>query len=201
MPVSLTERADRLNLRAGFVGRLPPVILVTDEHRMPDPLVAMAGLRAGDAVLLRHYRAPDRGDLAYALADACRAARIRLIVGGDTALAQAVRADGVHFPERLVSHAGQARWFRRGLLVTAAAHSWPALVAARRFGADAVLLSPVFATASHPGATGIGACRFAALAHRSPVPVYALGGITAATAGRLAATGAVGIAAIGAFTI
>ncbi|MDA0368788.1 MAG: thiamine phosphate synthase [Proteobacteria bacterium] len=200
MPVSLTERADRLNLRAGFVGRLPPVILVTDEQRMPDPLAAMAGLRAGDAVLLRHYRAPDRRDLAYALAAACRAARLRLIVGGDVALAQTVGAHGVHFPERLAARAGSARHARRGFLVTAAAHSWRALVAAHRHGADAVLLSPVFATASHPGATGIGACRFAALAHRSPVPVYALGGITATTAGRLAATGAVGIAAIGAFT-
>ncbi|NQV81346.1 MAG: thiamine phosphate synthase, partial [Alphaproteobacteria bacterium] len=155
--MSLTERADRLNLRAGVDGRLPPLILVTDEHRMPDPFPAIAGLRAGDAVLLRHYGAPDRRDLAYALAAACRAARLRLIVGGDVALAQTIGAHGVHFPEKFATRARLAWHARRGFLVTAAAHSWRALVAAHRLGADAVLLSPIFATASHPGAAGIGA--------------------------------------------
>ena len=67
-----------------------------------------------------------------------------------------------------------------------------------RAGADAVLLGPVFETASHPGGRTIGPLRFALWCRRSRVAVYALGGVTAATAKRLIASGAAGIAGIGA---
>jgi thiamine-phosphate pyrophosphorylase len=70
---------------------------------------------------------------------------------------------------------------------------------ARRAGADAALVGPVFATASHPGARPLGPLLFAALARLSPLPVYALGGIEETTARRLKAAGAQGFAAIGAF--
>ena len=65
---------------------------------------------------------------------------------------------------------------------------------------DAAVLGPVFASASHPAAPSLGASRFAALVRASPLPVYALGGIDAAAAQRIARSGAVGIAAIGALT-
>ncbi len=84
--------------------------------------------------------------------------------------------------------------------MTAAAHDAAAIRRAARHGAHAVLLSPVFATASHPGAPSLGPLRFARLARCSPIPVYALGGITAETARRLAGSGAVGLAGIGLFT-
>ena len=50
-----------------------------------------------------------------------------------------------------------------------------------------MLLSPAFATASHPGAPGLGPLRWAALARRAPagVAVVALGGVGSGTAGRL----------------
>ena len=83
-------------------------------------------------------------------------------------------------------------------LVTAAAHDGAAVRRAVRAGVDAVLLSPVFATASHPGAPTLGAGRFAALARTAAVPVYALGGIDPGSVRRLGGTGAAGIAAIGA---
>jgi thiamine-phosphate pyrophosphorylase len=40
-----------------------------------------------------------------------------------------------------------------------------------------VLLSPVFATRSHPGSTVLGAAKFRLLARQSRVPVIALGGM------------------------
>jgi thiamine-phosphate pyrophosphorylase len=52
-----------------------------------------------------------------------------------------------------------------------------------------VLLSPVFATRSHPGARGLGALRFATAAP-CPVPVVALGAwMRAGPAAALAALG------------
>jgi thiamine-phosphate pyrophosphorylase len=71
-------------------------------------------------------------------------------------------------------------------LVTA--HSLAEIAMARRARADAIVLSPVFATRSHPGARPLGPLRFRLLAARAGVPVIALGGMTAARARRVGAT-------------
>ena len=198
MASTLAEHATRLNLTGPRPGRLPPLIMVTDERRLPDPVAAVALLRAGDAVLLRHYHAPNRRGLALALARACRAARVKLIVAADLNLARTVGADGVHYPEGLIPR-GKRPPATGSLLVTVAAHDVRALKAAERLYADAALLSPVFPTASHPGNSGLGIVRFTDLVRSSRVPVYALGGVTAANARRLNGSGAIGIAAVGAF--
>lgn len=199
MPTTLTEHAERLNLRCGQSGRLPPLILVTDSERLADPVPAIARLRSGDAVLFRHYALPDRADLAHAIAKVCRARRVSLIIGADHALARTVGAAGIHYPQALTP-LGHRPPNTQGLLLTVAAHDERALAAAYRMGADAALLSPVFPTESHPGASALGVNRFARLVRESRVAVYGLGGITAANARRLVGSGAAGIAAVGAFS-
>ncbi|HEX7774936.1 MAG TPA: thiamine phosphate synthase, partial [Parvibaculum sp.] len=90
---------------------------------------------------------------------------------------------------------------RTGLVMTAAAHSEAAIFRAARARIDAVLISPVFPTASHPGAPALGVVRFARLAHlarRLGLRVYALGGITGpASLRRLTGSGADGVAGVG----
>jgi len=183
-------------------GRLPLLILVTDRARLPDPAPAIGRLPPGSAVILRHYDAPDRADLARRTAALCRRRGVRLLIAGDWRLAAAGGADGVHLPEAMAWR-GRPAWGgtqprRPGFLVTAAAHSPAALWRAARAGADAALLSPVFATASHPDADAIGVARFAAWCRGAPLPVYALGGVGPGTARRLAGTGAAGVAGLGA---
>jgi len=179
------------------VGALvPSVILMTDSVRLPDPCAAARLLPPGSAVILRHYDAPERATLARELARICRRARVHLLIAGDWRLALAVGADGVHLPENMVW--GRAWGRKPQFLVTAAAHSEVAIRRAARIGVDAVLLSPVFPTASHPGANVIGPLRFALWCQSSPVPIYALGGIDAMTVRRLKGSGFAGIAAIGA---
>ena len=56
------------------------------------------------------------------------------------------------------------------------------LVPALAARSDGIFLSPVFPTASHPGAITLGSAGFHALARLSSVPVIALGGMTAARA-------------------
>lgn len=194
---TVANLADRLNSRHPAGRRLPPVLLMTDARRLPDPLPAVRRLRPGDGVVLRHYESPERVRLAHALGALCRRRGLRLLIAEDWRLALRVGAAGVHLPER---GAHKARWCRRkpGWLVTATAHSRAAVLRAAGNGADAVLLAPVFATQSHPETRPIGALRFAGLVRAAPVPVYALGGITRATGRRLAGSGAVGIAAISA---
>ena len=195
---TVANLAGRLNSRHPAGRRLPPLILVTDAARLPNPLTAAARLPAGAAVILRDYDAPDRFELAMALAILCRARRLRFLVAADARLAARVGADGLHLPEGLIPRA-RRRW-PRNWLITAAAHSPVALWRAWRVGADAALLSPVFATASHPGAGTVGALRFTAWSVASPLPVYALGGISAGTARRLTDSRAVGLAGIGGMT-
>jgi thiamine-phosphate pyrophosphorylase len=119
---------------------------------------------------------------------------VLFLVAGDGRLAAALGADGLHLAEGL--YATIAGWRRRrpGWLITAAAHSVPAL--RRAGGADAALLSPAFPTASHPGRPHLGPLRFAALTRQSPLPVVALGGVNARTAARLAGIPLAGFAAI-----
>ena len=75
-------------------------------------------------------------------------------------------------------------------------HGPRALRAAAALGVDAVLLSPVFPTASHPGDAVIGITRFRLWARTCPCPVYALGGVTPRTARALFSTDCIGIAGI-----
>ena len=153
-------------------GGLPVLWLFTDQGRLGDPLMAAAGLPRGMCgVVLRDDMAPGRAATARALARICRGRRNLLVVAGDAALARTVGA-GVHLRggRRLRGMAGV-----RGL-VTSSAHGVAEL---RRAAADVVFLSPAFATASHPGAAGLGAVRWLAMARRAPrgVVVGALGGV------------------------
>lgn len=194
MAATLAEAAAGLKRAAG--SPLPALVLMTDSARLADPLPAARALPAGSAVILRHYGTPDREALARRLAALARRRGLRLLVGADPALARRVGAAGVHLPARAAARARSVRW-RAEWLVTVAAHAPAALGKAAAAGADAALLSPVFATASHPGARPLGPHRFAALARASALPVYALGGIAPARTRFLQGSGAVGIAAIG----
>lgn len=164
--------------------------LFTDHARLPDPRAAAACLPRGiGGVVLRHDGDPQRAALARDLARICRARRLGWAVAGDWRLAARTGA-GLHARE------GRApgclpRWLR---VTTASAHGVPALLRARRRGAIG-FLSPVFATASHPGAPGLGPARWL-LAARRAGGAGALGGVTAAGVRRLGprcrAAGAIG---------
>ncbi len=204
---NLSNIAGRLNLAAG-AHRFPPLILMTDEDRLPDPVAVLAhgasGLPPGSAVLLRHYGSPERARIGEALAGVCRSRGLGLIVAADARLAGRLGARGLHIPSWLaardsgLARRGVRQWRRRpGRYVTAAAHDRREMARALALGADALIAAPVFATESHPGVRPLGALRLAALAAAAPVPVYALGGITASNAARLAPAGAAGIAGIG----
>jgi len=152
--------------------------LFTDAARLPDPLPAIAALPPGlCGVVFRHDDVPERAALAARVAALCRARRLALCVAGDARLAASLGA-GLHCR-------GGARLklrLPRGALITASAHGVVELRRARRAGAAAIFVSPVFATASHPGARVLGPAGFARLARGGGVA--ALGGITAATARR-----------------
>ena len=145
--------------------------------------------------VLRHYDHPARRSLAQALAQVCRERRLPLLVGADASLAEQVGADGVHWPEALLPLQSP----RRQRLVTAAAHGIDGLRAALAYKCDAAIVSPVFATSSHPDVQPLGMDGLRALAATVPLPIFALGGVAARNVVALLGSGAAGIAAVRAF--
>jgi len=176
--------------------RLPPLILVTDDVRLPDPVGAAAGLPRGCAVILRHRDPVARSALAQCLRKITKQRGVLLLISQDADLARTAGADGLHLPERLACAAAHWKVLRPDWLVTAAAHSAASVATAARARADAVLLAPVFPTRSHPERAALGALRANNIARQSPVPVYGLGGINRRTALSLKGSSLAGIAAI-----
>lgn len=171
---------------------LPRLWLLSDPQRLPDPLRAAAALPTGAAVVARDLPGP----LLKALAALARRRRLILLIAGDGRAALRHRA-GLHMPDRRTTRGLLPYLAAPGrLLLSVAAHDGRGLRRARRLRADAVLLSPLFATASHPRARGLGVLRWMAFARRASCPVVALGGVAGDTAGRLPRW-AGGLAAIG----
>ncbi len=206
--MSVTDLTGRLNLSRGGPqhqkgAALPSFILMTDDARLADPLPVIDTLPKNSAVIFRHYLAPDREALAAALVARARPRGVRVLVAADAGLAVKVGAAGLHLPEAMARRGPGCwqAWRRPDWLITASAHSEAALHRARDAGADAVLLAPVFQTDSHPDARPLGPVRFTAWCRRSPLPVYALGGISGASARRLKNAAHQGFAGISGFLI
>lgn len=182
---TVADLARRLKGRWG----LPRLVLMTDPARLPDPLAAVGRLPPGTgAVIFRNHETPDREALARRTRDACRRRGVRFLVAGDPALAIRLHADGLHLPGRLARRwAGCGPWKRPwpGFVLSAAVHDSLEMAAALRVGADLVLVSPVFPTASHPEMKALGIRGLARLARTGALPVLALGGIDAERAASL----------------
>jgi thiamine-phosphate pyrophosphorylase len=165
---------------------LPRLWMMTDERQGDGLWPALARLPRGSGVIFRHHRLPaaERRALFDDVRRLAKARGLILLFAG----AAAWKADGLHH-----RRPGPPRFG------TAAAHDIAEIRAAERSGAAAVLLSPVFATRSHPGAPVLGPLRFAGLMRATRLPVIALGGVDARRGARLMRMGAYGWAAIDAW--
>lgn len=188
------------------VPALPPVIVFTDAQAQGDALTLARTLPRGVALCLRDYGLPGRAALARQLGAVCRSRGLAFMVAGDVRLAIGAGAQGVHLPEAVArsSRLPLVMAHRHGLAVTMAVHSAGAAAAAARMagcGLAGILISPVFETASHPGARPLGVMGFRRIAGvpaemGRPLPAYALGGITPASCARLGPARPAGVAGI-----
>ena len=173
---------------------------MTDEERLPDPLALAKTMPVSWGMIFRHYGHADRRNLARQAVAICRSRGLACLVAGDWRLDAETCADGVHMPEALLTAAPQAGarlWCRSSRVFTSAAHGPSGLRLAFSVQVDAVFLSPVRQTKSHPQRLALGHLRFAALTRFQKLPVYGLGGLRLAHANTLIALGAAGIAGIG----
>lgn len=195
----LARAAERL--RSAARSPLPALVLVTDDLRQPEPQSAIQALPRKSLVILRARAPARRAELASLLVRLAHERGLKWIIADDPALAARIGADGAHFPERKMSQAARWRVRRPNWLITCAAHSLHACQRAKCAGASAVLLSPIFPTDSHPGGSCLGSLRVRSVGLGTLLPVYALGGVDAQTARRLAGANLVGIAAIGGLAV
>lgn len=190
-------RRIELNAASPAADVLPPAIFMTDRaERTPDILGVANQLPPGWAVIYRHFGDAKRREIAAHLANIASRRRLTLLIAADPELARIVGAQGVHWPSRLLPRRGLARSFG---LQTASAHNVSELAQAARAGVDAAILSSVFPSQSPSAGAPIGLSRFNAIARDAPLPVYALGGVTADNAARIADTetrSAAGFAAV-----
>lgn len=162
--------------------------------------IAEAG---ADALQVRRKELSGRDLLA--LVERCRRAlpaTVAILVNGRADVAVAAGADGVHLPAAGLPTSAVRRLARRlgvALLVGRSTHGPEEVDRARAEGADYVTFGPVHPTPSKeaygppPGLPGLRA------AARAGLPVLALGGVAAGRLEAVAAAGACGAAAIGAF--
>ena len=188
--------------------------LVTDRRRLgraigaaPQNLSAVlvaqvvAAARAGvDFVQVREPDL-DAGDLATlvrTLVHACREYPARVLVNDRLDVAIAAEAAGVHLKESSFGPEVVSRLAGKRLLISAAVHT-PFTATARRF-ADLLVAGTVLPTASKSAADYLGLSGLRAIvAAARGTPVIGIGGLGPTMMRDVAASGAAGVAAVGAF--
>lgn len=189
-------------------GRLsqPPLLAITDRRQLPpgrDLRTALAALvKAGVRWISLREKDLAIADLRQLLGG-CRAVLagsppLHLSLHGSTELfleLADVGLDGVHLPGGTDVGAARAR-LGSGPLIGVSCHSVQALLAAAAGGADYATLSPIFASRSKPDyGPPLGLDTLARAP--KPLPVLALGGVTATRLRACLAVGAVGGAVMG----
>lgn len=157
---------------------LPNIWLISDERNDAVLESALARVPTGSGFIYRHYHLGDPGrfERFQQLRRIARAQGHMIILADSALTAREWGADGIYGAPRTLYPR------RLDMVQLASAHDLREIGEAQRFGADAILLSPVFPTRSHPGGAALGPARFRLLARHSRLPVIALGGMEAGRA-------------------
>lgn len=124
----------------------------------------------------------------------------KFLVSGRVDVAVASGADGVHLPSDSISPARLRGIAPAGFLIGVSCHEEAELRRAEDEGADFAVYGPVFTPVSKPARGAVkGLAALAQACRAVGIPVYALGGISAANAPRSIAAGASGVAGISMF--
>jgi thiamine-phosphate pyrophosphorylase len=128
-----------------------------------------------------------------------KARHIPLIINDRADIALAVGSDGVHLGQEDLPAREARRILGKGKIIGVSASTVAEALSAEEGGADYIGAGPVFSTSSKgnlPPFVGIKGIRKIRAAVK--IPVLAIGGITAANAGRVISAGADGVAVISA---
>ncbi len=130
-------------------------------------------------------------DLAKDVVRRAHAAGARVLVNSDSALARRVSADGIHVTAPQLALLQERPEFP---LVGASCHERNEIERAAALGLDFVVLGTVNRTPSHPGQQPLGWDAFREIVRDAPLPVYAIGGMSAGDLSAAQECGAHGVA-------
>ncbi len=177
----------------------PRLLFFTDPLRTPDPEGVAEHLPPGAAVVFRAFGAPDAEARGQKLRQITYRRGLLLLIGANAELAERLGADGLHLPERMTAELPAIRARHAHWWLTVAAHGEDAARAGAAAGADALVVSPIFSSASPSAGPPLGVEALKRIVAAVPTPVYALGGVRASTVDQLLDSGIIGIAAVEAF--
>jgi len=187
----------------------PVICCVTDRARLMNPTAAglldhiRQVIDSGvDLVQIREPDLTDRelADLVRASVDMTIGRSVRILVNDRTDVAIAGGACGVHLKEDSIAASRIRSLAPPGFLIGRSVHGAAhAETVAAEGGCDYLLFGTIYPSASKPGHRGAGVDALLEVCRRVPLPVLAIGGVDESRTAAIAATGAAGVAAIGAF--
>jgi thiamine-phosphate pyrophosphorylase len=178
------------------------LLLITDRRTARRPLLeALGEALAGGCrwISVREKDLPSEERLALLQAVVALAKPFGVVVGvhADLALAERLALPALHLPSGVEPREARARLGPRAL-IGVSAHSTAELVTAAEAGADYATLSPVFPSISKAGYRPAVAGALLGVLRGAPLPVVALGGVTAHNARACLEAGAAAVAVTGA---
>ena len=180
---------------------LPRVLFLSDEGRIKDPYKIIKAMPQNSGIILRDYNNPARQELINTITQMAEKHRLTLFIANNGEANNSYKGVKHHHHQHWPNsgRAGQRRGGRYQLITTSA-HNLADVGRANRLNVDAIFISPVFNTKSHPEKKPLNIHKFARLAKMVKMPVYALGGINSKTARPIIKYGiAYGIAGISLF--
>lgn len=153
---------------------LPKIWLISDARNDAVLERVLHRLPTGSGLVFRHYHLhPAKRRVRFdSLARLAKSRGHLLALSGTARQAREWGAGAVYGPPGRMAGAGS-------VLRLATVHSMREMAGARRAGVDAIFVSPVFPTRSHPVGASLGAVRALLLARQAACPVFLLGGMDA----------------------
>ena len=188
---------------------MPPVdfrlLLVTDRHQVRGRLLSTVlqhAIEAGVQAIQLRERDLSTGELlslAREIQNMTASSPVSLIINDRVDLAMALDLPGVHLRADSLSARAVRRIVGPAQLIGVSTHSAEDVRRAGRAGADYVVLGPIFDTPSKRSfGSPLGLDLLREVCCHSPIPIFAIGGITCERVHEVRQAGAYGVAVMGA---
>jgi len=179
-------------------------LLVTDRLRCPGNFVEKLNLAIGAGVDAIQLREKDLSGKAYLMLarqikQMIGERHIALLINDRLDVALTVKSQGIHLPGNSFPVSRIRKILDSTILIGRSTHHIDEALDAAESGADFVTFGPVYATESKMKyGPPVGVENLKKLCHQSPVPVFAIGGITVERTRQVMDAGAFGVAVISA---
>lgn len=182
---------------------LPRLLLITDRRKMRPTFEAALAAALGGGARLIQLREKDLTPLevlhlAHQAQHLCESYGAQLLINSRAEIALDAHSAGVHLPEQNLGLQETRLTLGNHAVCGVSVHSVESAQRVTAAGADYLVFGPVFRTASHPDTLPVGLDALRQVSEATALPVFAVGGIDAASVLPCMEAGAHGVAVISA---